>query len=84
MGVFGLGGQSGLFGSKIGPEISRLSIEVVWELREERDEREDGPLLPLSESVSLDHEKERLYLFFENGVFVSGEPDGVTTPIGMR
>ena len=87
MGVFGLGGQSGLLTSKIGPEISRLSMEGARELRELRglrDEREDGPLLPLSESVSFDHEKERLDLFLERGVFFSGERGGVLSPIGMR
>lgn len=87
MGVFDLGGQSGLLTSKIGPEMSRLPMEGARELRELRglrDEREDGPLLPLSESVSFDHENERLHLLLERGVFFSGERGSVLSPIGMR
>jgi hypothetical protein len=38
----GVGGHNGLRWSKIGLEISRLSTEGV---REERDERDEGPLL---------------------------------------
>lgn len=53
----GVGGHNGLRWSKIGLEISRLSTEGV---REERDERDEGPLLPLIDSVSFDHEIERL------------------------
>lgn len=83
----GVGGQSGLFVSNIGPDISRLSIEGVREEREEReerDEREDESLLPLIESVSLDHEKERSERVFEVDVFFASGRGGVTSPMGMR
>jgi hypothetical protein len=55
---FGVGGHSGLLPSKIGLDMSLLSIDGV------REERDDGPRLPFMDSVSLDHEKARLDLVF--------------------
>ncbi|KAF1935153.1 hypothetical protein EJ02DRAFT_362143, partial [Clathrospora elynae] len=68
----GVGGHSGLL-VRIGLEMSRLSMDAAR-----------GPLFPLIDSVSLDHEKERLGLVFVTGVFFSGEHGGVTSPMGMR
>jgi hypothetical protein len=75
---FGVGGHRGLRVSKIGLEISRLSIEGA------REERDAEVLLPLRFSVSLDHEKARLGLVLFEGVFLLGEHGGVTSPMGMR
>jgi hypothetical protein len=56
---FGVGGHSGLLWSKMGLEMSRLSMEGV---REGRAERDWWAILPLIDSVSLENEKERLGL----------------------
>jgi hypothetical protein len=75
---FDTGGHSGLLVFKIGLDMSLLSIDGV------REERDDGPRLPLRDSVSFDHEMERLDRVFACGVFFSGDRGGVTSPMGTR
>lgn len=75
---FGVGGHRGFRVSKIGLEMSRLSTEDVREVRDE------GAFFPLRLSVSLVHEKARLGLVLDAGVFFPGEHGGVTSPIGTR
>lgn len=72
----GVRGQSGFAGSRMGVDmLGLLSTE------EPREDRDDGPL-PLIDSVSFVHEKER-----EERVacfFFPGEPGGLTSPMGIR